>query len=68
MIPTPASGSQDPPIEDGSFDLALAGAASLLEMVGGGRLMCDPRSFPVVLADPAVLMLGSDDGYWPEAS
>lgn len=51
-----------------SFDVALAGADSLLEMVSGGRLICDPAAFPVPIADPSRLMVGGlDDGHWPEA-
>ncbi|HDH02982.1 MAG TPA: hypothetical protein ENH15_01895 [Actinobacteria bacterium] len=56
-------------LEYGPFDLALAGAASLLEIVGGGRLICDPRSFPIVLADPTrLLTVGLDNGHWPEST
>lgn len=66
-VSTPASGASR--LDQGPFDLALAGAASLLEVVGGGRLICDPRAFPIVLADPASLLtVGLDNGHWPESS
>lgn len=47
------------------FDTALADAANLLEMVGGGQLICEPSLFPVVIADQARLIDTIEDGYWP---
>jgi hypothetical protein len=60
--------AQDHNADGVDFDVALAGADSLLEMITGGRLICDPSRFPIVLADPARLMAGLDDGHWPEVA